>query len=112
MVDLTAFHGAFGDFQTLALDADFDRMVFCSYGPTGEVESYKVIVGYTVLPYDILLHIIDVQDVEDENFDINSLIQKYGVELCFLKNFIGDYGAEVHPDFQFNSYQNGEIEFD
>lgn len=110
MVDLKDFRGFFGDFQTLDHDVDLKKFVMCSYGPDGKTETYKVIIGCTILPYDVLLHVIDVEDAED-NVDIDNHIENHGVQLVFLKDFIGAFGVEIHPDFQFDSNQK-QADFD
>lgn len=107
MANLKEFIGSFGDFETLAHDVDLKNYVFCSYGPAGDIEMYKMIVGYTQLPYDILLHVIDVENT-GENFTIEDHIEKEGVELVFLKDFIGQYGVEIHPDFQLGADREGD----
>lgn len=95
------FRGSFGDFETLAHDTDISKYVFCVYGSDGEhLESYKIIVGWTVLPYDIMLHVIDVQDADEKNFDVRDHMEKNGVQFIMLKDFIGKYGADTHPDYQ------------
>lgn len=113
MVDIKEFIGQFGDFDTMAHDVDLKNYVFCSYGPAGEIEMYKMVVGYTVLPYDILLHVIDVEDTPD-NFTVEDHVDKEGVQLVFLKDFIGQFGVEIHPDFQLGAHREGDTptEFD
>lgn len=103
------FCGAYGDFETMAHDVDLGKYVFCSYGPDGGVENYKMIVGWTVLPYDILLHVVDVADTES-NFDLEDHMEKDGVQLVLLKDFIGKYGAEIHPDFQLGADSDTQYE--
>lgn len=98
MTDYKDFIGAFGDFATLVHDTDITNYVFCSYAD-GAVEMYKMIVGYTVLPYDILLHVIDVEGTEAD-FTVESHVEKNGVQFVFLKDFIGKYGVDIHPSFQ------------
>ncbi len=99
MADLKNFIGKFGDFETLDHDVDLSNYVFCIYGPDGAIESYKMIVGWTKLPYDVLLHVIDVEDTES-GFTVEDHAEDYGVQFVFLKNFIGPYGADIHKDFQ------------
>lgn len=98
-MSIKEFQGQFGDFETLAYDVEIGRFVFCTYGPEGDIESYKMIVGFTQLPYDVLLHIIDVEGTE-ANFTPEDHMEKEGIELVFLKDFIGKYGVQIHPDFQ------------
>lgn len=47
----------------------------------------------------MLLHLIDVEDAPEEGFDVSEYVQKNGIEMVFLKDFIGKYGATLHPDF-------------
>lgn len=111
MADMKDFIGAFGDFETMAHDVDLKNFVFCSYGPAGEIEMYKMIVGYTVLPYDILLHVIDVESTPAD-FTVESHVEKEGVQFVFLKDFIGQYGVDIHPDFQLRPDAAEEDTFD
>lgn len=103
-MNIRDFFGSFGDFETFAHDADLGKYVFEIYGD-GSGDGYKMIVGWTQLPYDILLHIIDVEDAEApaSGFDPVEHARKNGVEMVFLKDFIGKYGASIHPDFQIDS---------
>lgn len=109
MFDLSVFRGGFGDFQTLAHDADIEQYVYCIFGPEGNVESYKMIVGWTMLPADVLLHVIDVEGTE-ENFDIQAHIEKHGIQLVLLRDFVGPYGCEIHQDFQLDSSSENKSE--
>lgn len=109
MADLTNFIGQFGDFETLDHDVTLGNYVFCIYGPKGDIESYKMIVGWTQLPYDILLHVIDVTDT-DNNFDVQTHIKDDGVQLVLLKDFIGPYGVEIHKDFQLDANPPGALD--
>lgn len=99
MLDLTAFRGQFGDFETLALDTDLDKFVFCIYGPDGGIEAYKMIVGWTQTPSDILLHVIDVEGTK-EDFNVDEHIKEEGIQFVMLRDFVGPYGCEIHKDFQ------------
>lgn len=109
MSNLVDFIGQFGDFETLDHDVGLKNYVFCIYGPNGGVEAYKMIVGYTQLPYDILLHVIDVEGTES-NFDLEDHIKKNGVQFVLLKDFIGPYGAEIHKDFQLDADPPGALD--
>lgn len=103
------FKGSFGDFETLAHDIDIGKYVFCIYGPNGDIEAYKMIVGWTVLPYDIMLHVIDVEGTEG-NFEVDTHLEKNGVQLVMLKDFIGPLGAEIHADFQLDAEPAGALD--
>lgn len=109
MSNLTDFIGQFGDFETLDHDVNIGNYVFCIYGPKGDIESYKMIVGWTQLPYDILLHVIDVTD-SDSNFDVHEYVKDNGVQLVLLKDFIGPYGVEIHKDFQLDADPPGALD--
>ncbi len=111
MADMKDFRGQFGDFETLAHDTDLEHFVFCSYGPDGGLEAYKMIVGFTVLPYDILLHVIDVADTP-ANFTVENHLEREGVQFVFLKDFVGKYGVEIHPDFQLGAAKEEDTQFD
>lgn len=102
MFELSDFFGRFGDFQTLDLDATLSKYVFCVHGPNGDIEAYKMIVGWTQLPYDYLLHIISAENLTTDHIgeEFRSYVNGNGIEFIFLKDFIGAYGAEIHPDFQ------------
>lgn len=99
------FIGQFGDFETLDHDVDLGQYVFCTFGPDGEVEHYKMIVGWTKLPYDILLHVIDVENT-DPDFNVKTHCERRGVQFVLLKDFIGSCGVDVHPDFQLTNLDN------
>lgn len=103
------FKGSFGDFETLAHDVDLGKYVFCIYGPEGNLEAYKMIVGYTQLPYDILLHVVDVEGT-DVSFEVDDHLEKHGVQLVLLKDFIGPYGVEIHKDFQLGAASPGPLD--
>lgn len=109
MADLKNFIGQFGDFETLDHDAELGNYVFCIYGPNGDIEAYKMIVGWTKLPYDILLHVIDVEGTGDD-FTVQSHVDKEGVQLVMLKDFIGPYGVEIHKDFQLGAEPPGALD--
>lgn len=104
------FRGAFGDFETLAHDVDLSKYVCCIYGPDGNTEMYKMIVGWTVLPYDILLHVVDVKGTESADFDVDDHMEKNGVQLVLLRDFIGKFGADIHPDFQLGAEPPGDLD--
>ena len=111
MADVKEFRGQFGDFETLAHDCGIENFTFCSYGPDGTIEAYKMIVGFTQLPYDILLHVIDVENTGGD-FDVDTHMEKEGVQLVFLKDFVGKYGVEIHPDFQLGAFNREDTQFD
>lgn len=103
------FRGAFGDFETFAHDVELSKYVFCIYGPDGDIEMYKIVVGWTVLPYDILLHVVEVEGTES-NFDLDDHLEKNGVQLVLLRDFIGKFGVEIHPDFQLGAEPPGALD--
>ena len=110
MAQIKDFIGGFGDFETLAHDVDLSRMVFCTYGPEGDTELYFSIVGYTVLPYDIMLHLTDMESTEcsSEDFDVGEHVQKHGICFMLLRDFLTKFGAEVSPDFQLDASADEE----
>lgn len=112
MVQLEDFIGAFGDFETLAHDVDLSKVVFCSYGPDGDTELYFSIVGYTVLPYDIMLHLTDMDSTDSvKDFDLKEHVKKHGLYFMLLRDFLTKYGAEVSPDFQLEtSYEQEDFD--
>lgn len=109
MSNLSDFAGAFGDFTTMALDTGLLKgaVIKMWYHPDGEPDGsempfYKVIVGYTMLPTDVLLHIVDVEE-EPDDVDIDELIERAGIEFHLLSRFCGRHGFSILPRDQFNS---------
>lgn len=106
MVDLLDFAGSFGDFNTFCLDSGLLKgaVVRMWYHPDDqpdgeEILFYKMIVGFTVVPGDILLHVIDVEGEED-CVDVDELIQKNGIEFHLLSNFSKRHGFSIRPEDQ------------
>lgn len=108
-MDLLDFTGGFGDFPTLAHDTELLKgaVIKMWYHPDGEPDGsempfYKVIVGYTLLPNDILLHVIDVED-EPDDADVDEVISRRGIEFHLLSRFCGKHGFSIEPRHQFST---------
>ena len=99
------FCGGYGDFETLFHDVDLDK--YCIrfwYHPDNEPEGsetlfYKKIVGYTLLPTDILLHLVSVENVDDIS-DNAELVKENGVQFYLLSRLCGRHGFEIIPEDQ------------
>lgn len=100
------FSSGFGDFATLFHDADLYSFVIRSFytddsdsdfNIDGEAR-YHMIVGYTELQNDILLHLVDVEGVDswDEFDDTES------VSFELLSAFIGQHGFQILKVDQFS----------
>lgn len=104
MKDLMDFTGGFADFETLFSDTDFDEYVIRFYhndNPTRPGNNdghafFKVVIGYTALGNDILLHMVDAEaaDTWDEIYE-NA--ERYGVEFQLLSKMLGNHGFEIIP---------------
>lgn len=77
------------------------------YHPDGEPDGseipfYKVIVGYTMLPNDILLHLVDVEG-EPDDVDIDELIKRQGIEFHLMSRVCGRHGFSIPAKEQFEN---------
>jgi hypothetical protein len=99
MRNFNDFTSGFGDFQTLFLDTDLGDYVCRFYNEDGEA-IYKCIVGYTELPNDILLHIVDCENVDSYD-ELDEAIEKHGVSFQTLTTMLGQDGFCIIPYDQF-----------
>lgn len=90
------FKGGFGDWITMASDTDLKdyilRVWFDPDTPDGDLcDLYFKIIGYTVLPNDILLHLVDVMD----DTPTEEWANQHGVIFQLLSNLCGRHGFEI-----------------
>lgn len=93
MTEINDFFGGFGDFGTFFHDTNLDSRVIRFY-VDGDIAMNKIIVGYTELPNDILLHMIDVDNCIDWE-DYDEMVEKGDMEFQLLSKMLGDTGFEI-----------------
>ena len=73
-MDISDFKGAFGDWQTFWHDTDLEyyNIVIESIGEEDIYRSLYRIIGWTKIPKDILLHVIDMSNYADEELAIKA----------------------------------------
>lgn len=93
------FSRGHGDFETLFHDTDLEQFVICFFtaeGEPGEFPNYKMIIGYTELPDDIMLHLVDMEGV-DTFVDADNEAARHGVEFRSLKGILAGGGFRITP---------------
>ena len=109
------FAHCFGDFETMFLDTDLNGWVIRSYydehdGDTLDgTAKYHVIVGYTQLPDDILLHLASAENVNSYD-ELEDSIQSHGLTFERMSTFINRHGFAIYPMDQFDEpcCENGD----
>ena len=73
-MDISDFKGAFGDWQTFWQDTvlEYYNIVIESIGEEDIYRSLYRIIGWTKIPKDILLHVIDMSNYADEELAIKA----------------------------------------
>lgn len=89
------FVGMFNSFEALMRRGGFSDLVCRFYDSEGEA-IYKVIVGMTALPNDVMLHMVDAEGM-DEVMDIPNAIEEFGIEFRSLSTMMGEYGFDIIP---------------
>ena len=93
MTEINDFFGGFGDFGTFFHDTNLGSRVIRFYDDN-DIVMNKIIVGYTELPNDILLHMIDVDNCIDWE-DYDEMVEKGDMEFQLLSKMLGDTGFEI-----------------
>lgn len=73
-MDISDFKGAFGDWQTFWQDTglEYYNIVIESVGEEDIHRSLYRVIGWTKIPKDILLHVIDMSNYADEELAIKA----------------------------------------
>lgn len=73
-MDISDFKGAFGDWQTFWHDTglEYYNIVIESIGEEDIYRSLYRIIGWTKIPKDILLHVIDMSNYADEELAVKA----------------------------------------
>ena len=74
-MDISDFKGAFGDWQTFWQDTDlrYYNLTIDFFVREGDIyRSLYRIIGWTKIPKDILLHVIDMSNYADEELAIKA----------------------------------------
>lgn len=89
--------GSFASFPELFKNADLGNLICRFYD--GGYAVYKTIIGFTMLPNDIMLHMVDVEEI-DETPLIEIAIERYGIEMRLLSTMMGESGLDIFASDQ------------
>lgn len=97
------FDRGYKDFATFFNKTDLSRYVIRAWSIIDgeDVPCLYRIIGYTMIPNDILLHVVDMDNRKPEE-DIDMLVGTDGVFFISLAKAIKDYGLELLPEDQLN----------
>lgn len=105
MDNIYDFCGSFDSFDELLHETVmYERVV--RFFVDGEAV-YKVIVGSTKIPNDILLHMVDAEGMTDIS-EIDEAIENFGLEFQKLSTLLGADGMEIVPFDQLDDDNDDE----
>lgn len=85
--DLLALCGGFSSFRDLFNQVDLSNLVL-RYWFGDDLPIFKVIVGYTDLGDDILLHVVDAEGTTTNTEAINIALRDFGIQLVRLSEVL------------------------
>lgn len=106
------FSNGFDSFEDLFDDTDLDNYVIRFYDEDGSA-IFKMITGYTLLPNDILLHLVDTEGCDTLDEVLESM-KEYGTSFRTLSSIAGRDGFDIIPFDQFDDdeWDDGECDGD
>lgn len=104
MENIFDFCGNFDSFDELMDETEMYEKVVRFFTEDGDAV-YKIIVGSTAIPGDILLHMVDAEGMTDIS-EIDEAIKNFGLEFQKLSTLLGTDGMEIVPFDQLDDEDN------